>query len=187
MPKENTTKYAVLGLLSLAPCSGYDLKKLSDMSISHFWNENYGHIYPVLHSLEADGMVTKQFQQTQGRPPKTVYSITEKGSSFLREWLLKPAEYHPRRSELLLKLFLAGDLPVSNVREKLIRHREMNVKNLETYQGIEQMLRSSEPYRSQKALPLWLATLDYGKRDARTAIEWCDETLRTLGAEKTNT
>lgn len=187
MPKENTTKYAVLGLLSITPCSGYDLKKFSDMSISHFWNENYGHIYPVLRSLEAEGMVTKQSRQTQGRPPKQVYHITEKGSSFLKEWLLKPAEYHPPRFELLLKLFLAQDLPVSNVREKLLRDREINMRHLETFRGIEQMLRTSEPYRSQKALPLWLATLDYGKRNAHAAIEWCDETLRTLGAEKTNT
>jgi len=46
MPKENKTKYSILGLLSRAPMSGYDIKKLTDNSISHFWHENFGHITP---------------------------------------------------------------------------------------------------------------------------------------------
>ncbi|HVO38700.1 MAG TPA: PadR family transcriptional regulator [Spirochaetia bacterium] len=182
MPKENTTRYAVLGVLGIMPCSGYDIKKIADMSISHFWSENYGHIYPVLRSLEAEGMVTKESQQTPGRPPKNVYRITERGFQELQEWLSKPAQYHPFRNELLLKLFLAWNLPASNVREKLEKERERNLRNLETFRGIEAMLKGSEPYKSQKGLPLWLATLDYGKRFSQAVIEWCDETMRTLGA-----
>ncbi len=187
--KENTTRYAVLGLLSITPCSGYDLKKLSDMSISHFWSENYGHIYPVLHSLEAEGMVemvAKDSQQTQGRPPKNVYRITEKGSQELEEWLKKPAEHHPFRNELLLKLFLAVDIPVSNVKEKLTEEHEIAARQLQDLQGIEAMLKSQEPYKSQKALPLWLATIDFGKRFSRTVMEWCDETARSLEERATD-
>lgn len=183
MPKESTTKYAILGLLSMTPCSGYDLKKLSDMSISHFWNENYGHIYPVLRSLEANGMATRESHQTPGRPPKNVYHITAKGRHALEEWLKKPVEYRPFRMELLLKVFFARDIPLPNLLEKLLHDRQMNEKRLETYQGIEAMLRNSEPYRSQNALPLWLATLDFGKRLATTSMEWCDETIRSLGAK----
>lgn len=184
--KENTTRYAVLGLLSIMPCSGYDLKKLADMSVSHFWSENYGHIYPVLHALEAEGMVAtveKEPSQTQGRPPKTVYRITEKGSLELNDWLKKPAEHHPLRNELLLKIFLAVDLPASNVKEKLAREKEMHAKQLEGLRGIEAMLKSQEPYKSQKALPLWLATIDMGKRFSRTVMEWCDATARSLGEQ----
>ncbi|MGO9412356.1 MAG: PadR family transcriptional regulator [Spirochaetia bacterium] len=180
MKKENTTKYAVLGVLSMMPCSGYDIKKISDMSISHFWSENYGHIYPVLRLLEADGMVSRESQQTQGRPPKSVFRVTEKGSRALNEWLLKPAEYHPYRNELLLKIFLARDIPVENVKEKILRERKLNEERLETLTGIEEMLRTAEPYRSQKSLPLWLITIDLGKRVSRTQIEWCDQTTRTL-------
>ncbi|MGA9048227.1 MAG: PadR family transcriptional regulator, partial [Dehalococcoidia bacterium] len=47
MPKINKTKYAILGLLSLKPASGYDLKKTVDWNIGFFWNENFGHIYPI--------------------------------------------------------------------------------------------------------------------------------------------
>src|SRR5271157_2533087 len=102
MPRTNTTRYALLGVLRIAPFSGYDIKKLCDMSISYFWSENYGHIYPMLRKLEAEGLVTKESQQTQGRPPKNVYRITQKGTDELREWLLKPAQDHPMRFELML-------------------------------------------------------------------------------------
>jgi len=185
VPKQNTTRFAVLGLLSMRPCSGYDLKKMSDMSISHFWNENYGHIYPVLRALEADGLATREAQQTPGRPPKSVYRITDEGRRALQEWLQEPVEYHPYRMELLLKLFFADVLPPDNVREKLLRDRRMNEERLQTYAGIETMLRNEEPYRSQKALPLWLATLDFGKRLATVSVEWCGETLRSLGLDRT--
>jgi len=176
--RENTTRYAILGLLSIMPCSGYDLKKLSDMSISHFWSENYGHIYPVLRRLEEEGMVTRESSQTPGRPPKSVYRVTEKGTAELNGWLQKPVEYHPFRNELLLKIFFARDIPLSNVKEKLQRERERQAQSLETFLGIEAMLKSSEPYKSQKALPLWLSTLDLGKRVSQAIIEWCDETMK---------
>lgn len=185
MPKENTTRYAILGLLSITPCSGYDIKKMADMSISHFWSENYGHIYPVLRTLESEAMVSKESQQTPGRPPKSVYRITEKGARELTQWLMKPVQHHPLRNELLLKIFLAQDLPISNVKEKLRVEREKNERDLQTFSGIETMLRNNEPYKSQRALRLWLATLDLGKRNSMAVIEWCDETIRTLDNQTT--
>jgi len=178
MKKENTTRYAILGLLSINPCSGYDLKKMADMSISHFWSENYGHIYPVLRSLEEDGLVTRESSQTPGRPPKSIYRMTEKGRAVLNDWLRKPVEYHPFRNELLLKIFFGEELPVSNVMEKLQRERKRQAESLETFLGIEAMLRNTEPYKSQKALPLWLSTLDLGKRVSQAIIEWCDATMK---------
>jgi len=182
MKKENTTKYAVLGVLSIMPCSGYDIKKISDMSISHFWSENYGHIYPVLRILESEGMVTKESQQAQGRPPKNVFRITAKGTRALEEWLQKPVEYHPFRNELLLKIFFARDIPRENVKQKIQTELEKSKEMLQTLLGIEGMLQSSEPYRSQKSLPLWLVTIDLGKRVAQAQIEWCEQTIRTLDA-----
>ena len=181
MPRESTTRYAILGLLSLTPCSGYDIKKMADMSISHFWSENYGNIYPVLRVLEAEGLVERESGQTPGRPPKSVYCITEQGSRELYDWLMRPAETHPFRNELLLKIFFSGDVPFPVIKESLKRESEKQAANLETYHGIEEMLKNNEPYKSQKALPLWLATVDYGKRAAVAAVEWCEATIQSLG------
>ena len=180
MSKTNTTRYALLGVLRVAPFSGYDIKKFCDMSISNFWQENYGRIYPMLKQLEEEGMVTKRAQQTPGRPPKNVYKITEKGTDELTRWLTVPPEHHPMRLELLLKVFFAKDLPPENIIAKLKSEREEHQRQLQTYAGIETMLTTSEPQRSSPGLPYWLATLDFGKRFSRTMVEWCDDTIRAI-------
>ena len=41
-------KHALLGFLSYAPMTGYDLKRYFDQSIHHFWNANLSQIYPRL-------------------------------------------------------------------------------------------------------------------------------------------
>jgi DNA-binding PadR family transcriptional regulator len=150
------------------------------MSISHFWSENYGHIYPVLKQLESEGMVTKEGHQTPGRPAKNVYKITQKGITELKGWLLKPAENHPMRFELMLKVFFAHDLPKANIIAKLREERESHARNLQTYQGIEDVLTTEEPQRSNPNLPYWLASLDFGKRFSTALMEWCDNTIRTF-------
>jgi PadR family transcriptional regulator AphA len=180
MPKTNTTRYALLGVLRIAPGSGYDIKKLCDISISHFWNENYGHIYPMLRQLESEGLVTRESQQTPGRPPKSVYKITQEGTDELKQWLLKPPEHHPMRFELMLKVFFAQDLPAGDVIAKLRREREENARKLEAYRGIEEGLKASEPQRSAPGLRYWLACLDFGKRFSKALVEWCDDTIRAI-------
>ena len=42
MPRENKTKYAVLGLLTYAPLSGYDIRRIYADSLGNFWSESYG-------------------------------------------------------------------------------------------------------------------------------------------------
>lgn len=180
MPQVNKTKYAILGVLSLNPGSGYDIKKFCDFSIAHFWSENYGRIYPVLRQLEGEKLVTKKTEHTTGKPSRNVYSITEKGKSELQDWLLLPVEFHPNRSELLLKLFFARDIPVGNLIQKLEKAIERQRGMLETYELLEAMMETEELYRSDTERLLWMASLSFGIRYARTIIEWCEETINTF-------
>ena len=64
--KDKKSKYAILGMLSIEPMSGYDIKKEIEESISNFWTESYGQIYPVLKSLVAEKLVTKTVQKGAG-------------------------------------------------------------------------------------------------------------------------
>ena len=139
MPKVNKTRYAILGVLSLKPGSGYDIKKFCDDSIFYFWNENYGHLYPVLKQMEKEGLVTRSSEQTEGKPPRNVYSITRNGKEELNRWLMLPVEPHPFRSELLLKMFFAVDIPRPNLVEKLeqkIRHESSLIKDYAAIEGL---------------------------------------------------
>src|SRR5580698_5087465 len=92
--RTNQSLFAMLGLLSLGPRTGYELRKLSEVSIRHFWRESYGQIYPSLRALEAQGLVARKPEMggVRGRPNRQVYAITEAGEAALREWLAVSAK-----------------------------------------------------------------------------------------------
>ena len=111
MAKENKSRYAVLGMLSLRPMSGYDLKKYIELGTSNFWSESYGQIYPMLKQLAEEGLTSSHVEKREGRPERHVYTLTDKGWDALRHWLTEPVESQLARNELLLKLFFGCDTP----------------------------------------------------------------------------
>lgn len=184
MPKENKTKYAILGVLNAGPCSGYDIKKFCDNSISHFWNENFGHIYPVLKLMEKEGLITKNVEQNEGKPPRNVYSITTEGRDAFTNWLVQPVDYHPARSELLLKLSFGRHVPMENIMEILERDKQIHVKRLEELLKIEEAYVGDERNRKHEGYPYWLASLRCGIYSAQFRIKWCEETMENIKAHK---
>ncbi len=182
MARVSATQYAVLGVLSMMPASGYEIKKFCDESIAHFWNENYGNIYPVLKALEKEGMVTSSVETQTGRPAKTVYSITPAGTAALRSWFMLPVEEPPRRHHFLLKFVLSRDMP----REALIGMLEGEAakarKELESYGGIALHLQSLASSVDPVLIRLWLGSLEYGKRFAALHAAWCEDMIEAFGA-----
>ncbi len=183
MAKTNRTKYAILGMLSLEPMSGYDMKKRFDNSVTHFWNENYGHIYPVLKRLERENLVTKRTETTEGKPSKHVYSITEEGKEDLHEWLLLPAERPALRIELLLKLFFGHMVPTANLVQKVEDENHFCAQTLETFDQIEKHIEEMKSKKTLTGVQYWLITLHYGQRYYRAVQKWCEETLEILNKE----
>ncbi len=173
-----TSRYALLGMLSLGPGSGYDLKKRIDGSIAHFWSESYGQIYPHLARLVDEGLAERRSERQAGRPDRQVYSLTPAGREELARWLQLPARVEPFRSELLLKLFLGAAVPPAESLAQVRRYRERQERLLESYAAVGRRLRAS--HRGAPGLPYWLATLAYGQRRAAALRDWCDETLRNL-------
>jgi DNA-binding PadR family transcriptional regulator len=180
MTTKSKTKYALLGILSLQPASGYGLKKFCDEAVSQFWNENYTHIYTVLKQLEKEGLAEKKPEQTMGRPPKNVYYITEKGQAELNEWLLQPVEDAPPRYELLLKLVFSTDIPIDNIIEKIKRYKAKHETALEKVLAGEKEIEKSTDSKSEKWLQLWLIGISSGKYSYKATIDWCNETLEIL-------
>src|SRR5688572_19811352 len=105
MARTNRTRYVILGLLSGGPRSGYDIKRVIEETISHFWSESYGQIYPTLQTLMEEGLATADTDVQEGKPSRKVYSLTEAGRAELRSWISAPVDQTPVRLELLLKLY----------------------------------------------------------------------------------
>lgn len=174
LPK-TTTAEALLGLLSMEPMSGYDLKQRIDFSIGNFWSESFGQIYPTLKKLEEDGSVTSS---EEGKAGRKVYALTEAGRERLAAWLDVPARPRVPRHELLLKVFFGSGAAIETVREQVALYRSRFAGEAQRYDGTEAHLRRT--YGNNAALPYWLMTLHYGRMEAQMMVAWSDETLATL-------
>src|SRR3989442_5298099 len=94
--------------------SGYDVKKLIERSIAHFWSESYGQIYPILNRLAAEGLAERRRERQRGKPDRHVYSLTSKGRPELLRWLALTARLQPLRSAVLLKTFPGRARPLAH-------------------------------------------------------------------------
>ena len=176
--REVKSKYAILGMLSIAPMSGYDIKKEVETSISNFWTESYGQIYPVLRGLIADKLVTKTVEREGGKPDRHVYALTAKGRKELRRWLLEGSAPKVQRNEFLLKLFFGEEIPPRANISHVERFRELQSALLEKYPAIRKQI--ARDNAGNPNLPYWLMTISYGEHVSRALLQWCDESLAEL-------
>ncbi len=177
-PRLNSSRYAILGLLSMRPLSGYDIRQLAQRSIGHFWSESYGQIYPTLKRLEHDGLVTHRTEEQEGRPDRFVYALTAKGLRELPQWLRVPIRREAPRSELLLKLFFGNRMPIAESARHVEQYRVAHQQLLKICDQTEKQLKKE--HAQHPALPFWLITLSYGRHRSQAYVNWCDETLAAL-------
>jgi DNA-binding PadR family transcriptional regulator len=176
MPRENKTKYAVLGLLMYASLSGYDIRRIYADSLGNFWSESYGAIYPILKRLEDEGLATREVERQTGKPDRNVYTITDLGREEMHGWLAQPAEPVRERVEVLLKLFHGWEVGPAAMIEHVERFRAEHVALLERYAHYDEMMtRDNEP-----PSPYWLMTVSCGRHSSEAFVAWCDETLIKL-------
>jgi DNA-binding PadR family transcriptional regulator len=176
--REVKSKYAILGMLSIAPMSGYDIKKKVETSISNFWTESYGQIYPVLRNLIAEKLVTKTVEREAGKPDRHVYSLTAKGRKELRRWLLEGFAPKIQRNEFLLKLFFGEEITPKNNIAHVEQFRELQRGLLRKYGAVEKGI--TRDYADNSNAPYWLMTVRYGQHVSRALLQWCDKTLAEL-------
>jgi PadR family transcriptional regulator AphA len=186
--KTTSSRFAILGLLTNCPMSGYQIRQLVKWSVGQFWSESYGQIYPALRALADAGLVIRQPEpksakkgkQSTNRRPRHVYAITEKGRRALAHWVASPFHLQVPRNELLLKLFFGASVPVAETKAQIERFRQMQLKTQEVFAATEQRLLAEQAGDPQ--LPYWLMTLDYGKQHNRAMLAWCDAAVATLNS-----
>ena len=172
-------KHAVLGFLSIAPMSGYDLRKHMEESVAHFWPADQAQIYRTLGHLAADGLVSVETIPQEGKPDRREHSITDAGLAELDSWLAAPVEYVPSREVFLVRLFFVGRLGTDRVRA-VLEERAAEARELAAV--LEQ---TGEAARQAVAQPdletrLRLATLANGLVHARAELEWAEDLLAEL-------
>jgi PadR family transcriptional regulator, regulatory protein AphA len=182
MTRSSSTPFVILGILSIAgrkPLSGYDIKQVIEGTITHFWSESYGQIYPVLKQMAVDKLITTRTIKDSGRK-RTVHAITAKGRKSLRSWMENPPEMGPRRDELILKLFFGSQTSNSVLIGHLQGHRDrLNAVSEQYSLWLKQAEGQDEEYT-----PYQIMTLRGGIAMSRAFVHWADESIKTLSRIK---
>jgi PadR family transcriptional regulator AphA len=102
----NTTSFAMLGMLAIQPWSTYELAKHVDRSLRPLWPRARSNLFNEPKKLVTHGLAVAT-DESVGRRPRTLYTITPAGRQALQTWLGTPGEGPVLEFEQLLKVFFA--------------------------------------------------------------------------------
>ncbi|MBE9915201.1 DUF4180 domain-containing protein [Paenibacillus donghaensis] len=147
-------QYAILGLLSWRPASGYELKKIIEESPTMHWSGNNNQIYRSLVQLLDKGYVTNEIQHQESSPSKKVYSITDQGLSRLKEWVLSEPEIPEFKNTFLIQLAWAEQLSDEELNELLSQYED-RIQTQLVYQREKIRRGVLSPNRNHREAFLW--------------------------------
>lgn len=177
MPRINKTRFAALGFLMMEPMSGYDIKKFMQKSTNYFWMESDGQLYPILHKLVDQGLVTSK-QEDTGARKRMLYSITDKGIKEFKSWMDQTPEQPIKRHELSLKVFFGNfvekDVLLKHIKEDLKKAKEQEKDFIEIKKLIEKEFSDSPGYK------YWKILVKKGELANKAFIDWANEALVEL-------
>ena len=173
--------HAILGFLNYRPYSGYDLKKIFDTSVRHFWPADQSQIYRTLNRLTEDGFAEMEKIEQENRPARKEYSITEAGRAELQNWLVSPLPFGENRSAPLVQVFFAGKLPDDDVLEMFERVAGYMRVGMAAYDAIPQQMEAYENYvQSPREFYFWMLTLEIGKSTAQANLDWLESIIQRI-------
>jgi PadR family transcriptional regulator, regulatory protein AphA len=174
-------EHAILGFLNYHPYTGYDLKKIFDTSVRHFWPADQSQIYRTLARLTEQGYVEMEKIPQEDHPDRKVYHITQAGHLELFEWLSGPPPLGEPRSAPLVQVFFAGQLKDEEVLTKFESFAAIMRAILAQYEQVPAML---GPYRQEINSPreqfFWMLTLENGIRNMRANLEWAESVITRI-------
>ena len=174
-------EFAILGFLNYHPYSGYDLKKIFDTSVRHFWPADQSQIYRTLARLTEQGYAQVEKIPQEDRPDRKLYHITEAGRSELLRWLSGPPPLGEPRSAPLIQVFFAGQLSDEEVLAKFEGYAAIMRLILEQYQQVPGQI---GPYHEEINSPreefFWMLTLENGMRNMRANLEWAESVIQRV-------
>ncbi|MDP3451232.1 MAG: PadR family transcriptional regulator [Anaerolineaceae bacterium] len=185
-------EHAVLGFLNYEPMTGYELKKMIDISISHFWPAVQSQIYKTLFRMEADGWLSVETISQETRPPRKVYTITDKGRVEFFGWLETPQPQGETRIVWLIQLFFAGQMEDEKILTLLRTLLDGYQQRLRAFNEIPEENRETMKEDDPRDQFFWMLTADFGVAQTIAYVEWLskvihaiekhDYTLPTLGS-----
>lgn len=169
-------EHALLVALSERPASGLELTRRFERSLGFFWHATHQQIYRVLARMEADGWVTVEVVEQDGRPDKRVHTPSATGRTVLAEWLATPMPMETFRSDLAVKLRGASYGDRARLTDHLVDLRADHVARLAAYEQMERAQFPDPSVLDGAARDQWLV-LRGGIGLERFWIDWITDYL----------
>ncbi|MFZ5820519.1 MAG: PadR family transcriptional regulator [Chloroflexota bacterium] len=174
-------KHAILGFLSYAPLSGYDLKKAFDKSVQHFWPANQSQIYRTLAELEAGGLVGKQVIEREERLDMKIYHVTEAGRAELHRWLAAPLPERDEREPFLIQVYFSGQLNDEETLRLFKQKLKQTRERLAVYEAIHRSIQNTPPTLDDpRAVFLAALTLEAGYASEKSIAAWLRSAIQRI-------
>jgi DNA-binding PadR family transcriptional regulator len=175
-------EHILLGLICLAPASGYDLKRIFAVTPMGIYQPSSGALYPALRRLELMSLVRAQpGEDGESARRRRVYEPTEAGRALHAEWLRTPVDpatasrdlgLHLMRFVMMEALFAPED--VVGFLESLADALRVLVAQLEEYASVTDLGR-----RHPKL------AVEHGLAVHRASLQWAESTIEALSAAHT--
>jgi DNA-binding PadR family transcriptional regulator len=173
-------KHAILGFLSWSPLTGYELKKLFSESTTMHWSGNNNQIYKALVELHREALVTLEVQHQDDHPSRKIYTITEKGRSELRVWVLSAPEPPQIRNSFLVQLAWADQLGTDELDTLLAQYEEEVTVQL-AMAGEQKQRNRNSPQRTSRETYLWQMIAENQIAFYESEVRWVQKLRRELG------
>ncbi len=174
-------EYAMLGFLQFTPLSGYDMKKMFDASVKHFWSADQSQIYRTLTRLTNDELIWSETIIQDSRPNSKVYHITEKGKEEFNRWLTSSITPVEPRISWLIQVFFGGglsDKEFINLMEELASKIQCSMQEFKEEACKDELIPDNKA--SKRDLFFHKLTLDYGMTMNMTMINWLEKTIKRI-------
>jgi len=172
---------AILGFLNYQPLTGYDLKKVFDSSVRHFWYADQSQIYRTLSRLMEQKLVDMEVVEQSDRPDRKVYSITPAGRASLTAWLTGPFPMQQPHSGPLIQIFFSGQLSDEELLVRFESAAQIFRTMLASYDRVPGQIEEYKALvRSPREEYFGLLTLDLGRRTMRAQLDWAEEVIRQI-------
>jgi DNA-binding PadR family transcriptional regulator len=167
-------RHGLLALLERGPHYGSQLRTEFESRTGATWPLNVGQVYTTLNRLERDGMVAQGGEDDAGH---TLYVITERGRTELKNWFETPVDRSsPPRDELAIKFAMAIGAPGVDIRAVIQSQRHHTARAMQDYTRLKaQALAAIEGEGSRERDDVaWLLVLEQLIFQTEAEARWLD-------------
>lgn len=177
-------KFAILGMLSWKPSTGYELKKIFEDSTFMYWSGNNNQIYKALIKMQDENLVTSEVIHQDSSPSKKIYSITDEGLKELKEWTMSSPEAPEIKKTFLVQLAWSDMLSNQELSQLLLKYEnELKVRLVIQQEQNRRALHS--PNRNTRESLIWEMISENIISTYNNELNWVRETRNKLFENQT--